>query len=68
MQSDQCLLGLNGIAPLFHSPAKVFLGYEIANLFLSVTIAYLPIGVVRTLRLPISRRISVGTMFLLGGL
>jgi hypothetical protein len=56
------------LPPYCLSSARVLLGYEITNLFLDVAIVCLPIGMIRTLQLPTSRKLSIGTVFLLGGL
>ncbi|KAI1396210.1 hypothetical protein F4819DRAFT_504675 [Hypoxylon fuscum] len=45
-----------------------FLGYEITNLFLDVAILCIPLGVLRQLNLPPSKRIPLCLVFILGGL
>lgn len=48
--------------------AKLLLGYELTNLFIDVLILCIPIGAVRRLNLPLSKKIAVTSIFLLGGL
>ncbi|KAI4864469.1 hypothetical protein F4820DRAFT_423637 [Hypoxylon rubiginosum] len=44
------------------------LGYEMTNLFLDVAILCIPLGVLKQLHLPLFKKISVGVIFILGGL
>lgn len=56
-------------APQFcMSTSEFLLGYEVSNLFLDVVVLCLPLGMLRTLQIPGYRKVSVGAMFLLGGL
>ncbi|KAF2463869.1 uncharacterized protein BDR25DRAFT_319609 [Lindgomyces ingoldianus] len=55
------------LPPYCHSPARTLLGYEFTNLILDVTILCLPIGMIRSLHLPLSKKISITAIFLLGG-
>lgn len=47
--------------------ANVLLGYEVSNLIIDVIILLLPVMVIRTLHLPLWRKLSVAVVFLLGG-
>lgn len=48
-------------------PGFIF-GYELSNVLLDICILCLPIYMIRRLQLPTRRKISVGSIFLLGGL
>lgn len=56
------------LPPFCHSAATYMLGTELTNLFLDILILFLPIGMIRKLQLPLVRKISVASIFLLGGL
>ena len=50
-------------------PAGTYIfGYELTNVFIDVCILCLPINMIRRLQLPLRRKISVSSIFLLGGL
>lgn len=44
------------------------IGYEISNMLLDIAILMLPIRVLRTLQLSMTKKIVVGAIFILGGL
>lgn len=48
--------------------AKLFLGYEMTNLFLDVFILCIPLPIVWQLNLPFSKRVGLIGIFFLGGL
>lgn len=48
--------------------AGFIFGYELSNVLLDICILCLPIYMIRRLQLPTRRKISVGSIFLLGGL
>lgn len=57
-----------GQAPYCMSIPKLFLGYEITNLFLDVFMLCIPLPIVWHLNLPLSKRVGLVGIFFLGGL
>lgn len=51
----------------FETP-RVLLGYELSNLFIDVMILAIPLVVIGQLQLSRSKKVTVGGIFLLGGL
>ncbi|KAI9154736.1 Satratoxin biosynthesis SC13 cluster protein [Paramyrothecium foliicola] len=49
-------------------PQGLLLGYELTNFFLDVLVLCLPIWVIRKLKLPTTKKISIVVIFLLGSL
>ena len=47
---------------------RYIFGYELTNVFIDVCILCLPIYMIRRLQLPLRRKITVSSIFLLGGL
>ena len=50
------------------APGTVIFGIEITNLFIDIMILCLPLWMINSLQMSTHRKISVGSMFLLGGL
>lgn len=57
-----------GQAPYCMNIAKLFLGYELTNLFLDVFTLCIPLPIVWQLNLPLSKRVGLVGIFFLGGL
>lgn len=58
---------LSGQAQCF-TYGNYMIGYELTNVLLDITILALPLWVIKTLHLPPSRKVLVGSIFVLGGL